>query len=148
MLNANPWNEARLIRLKECFDANFSARTTAGTLAKEFGFPFSRNAIIGKWNRLGLKRVSVPREPRPARKPKSKTVSHKTATVAVLKPVIKQPAWLGSSFEELTNTSCRFAGEGPPYFFCGAPEADLANERPYCPYHHSICHQEQTNGSL
>jgi GcrA cell cycle regulator len=81
------WSEERIAELRKLWEAGLSC----SMIAKEMNCGFTRNAIIGKCHRLGLKqkdspkarvpyrrdaRVFGPKPPRPAR-PRRETVDHR-----------------------------------------------------------------------
>jgi len=49
-LSPSPWSNDRIDQLKRCFDAGL----TCSQIAREIGV--TRNAVIGKMNRMGLSR--------------------------------------------------------------------------------------------
>lgn len=127
------WTSERTDLLKELW---IDKKLTAEIIAERLGAP-SRNAVLGKVNRLGLSR------PRPPKPPKGPPVARRGGfrphpTTAPLVPDAAPPAAAGPpcSLLDLTNATCRWPlGDGPPFMFCGDPTADLANGQPYCPAH-------------
>lgn len=150
---AGPWAVPGILRrLDECFEQGLSASLTAETLNKEFGSDISRNSVVSRWWRSGLRR-GVSRAPIEKQRGERR---RKTTTRSVFnfKPLKIEPApppvapnWLGLSFMELTNETCRFPSAGPPYFFCGDPSADHDGDRPYCAFHHTLTHQRPSDDS-
>lgn len=141
------WTVERTDQLRELFALGLSASQIAAQLGG-----VTRNAVIGKQNRLGLSRGGFigPRLPRPKRprkpSPSRWHLYNRERPKAPPKPVpvvVVQPEWRGISLFELTNETCRFPSHEAPFFYCGVPEADCGNGRPYCPYHHNITHQDQ-----
>lgn len=142
------WTAEREQRAIELFGLGFSAGKTAADIGG-----ISRNAVIGKWSRLGLRRgtnrpvhrVSKHR-PERERRWSQNSVLYLPKPTPLPEAPPPAPDWRGILLEDLTNSTCRYAGDSPPYLFCGDPTADLEMGRPYCPYHHAICIVEQTNG--
>lgn len=147
-MGASAWTEAEVTALRELYDAGLSATQIAGRING-----FSRNAVIGKLNRLGLKRRGenpilmisngvVHRRPRRA---KGKAISRRRSrskpiapTIIVMPDGADIPLGQRKQVGELTNETCRWGFNDPcarDFFFCGAPEADLAKHRPYCAFH-------------
>lgn len=153
------WTDERIGELRAKFDEGL----TASEIMRALG-AMSRNAIIGKLHRLGLKRhdpqglgerirqgmANRPREARRAplrapapQQPASPKMNPAESPVAPAPPAItldpaEIPASQRKQLLELGNEHCRFAfghpGE-PGFFFCGAPEADFLAGVPYCSQH-------------
>jgi hypothetical protein len=113
----------------------------------------TRNSIAGKLGRLGRLKTRDPRsyqwhycvQPRVrnprCRWPRKPRGRPRVFTLPLNTPEpIGCPDWLGLTIFELTNKTCRWPSGQGPYFFCGAPQADLEERRPYCPYHDRIAH--------
>ena len=137
----NPWSEERVSQLRELVKQGLSA----GQIARELGL--SRNAVIGKLSRLGLRLAGRKAEP-------SKTVRAAVASVRKAPFQIKPrtsdtPAppsmktwrdWPASSGKvlsilELEPHHCRFPFDGGRY--CGAKRWNVHTS--YCEYHALIC---------
>ncbi|MBB4200856.1 hypothetical protein CCR94_16100 [Rhodoblastus sphagnicola] len=124
------WDETCINRLKDFWAEGKSA----SAIAAEFGT--TKNAVIGKLNRLGLafkqgKPLAIEDEavsqsaavPTPARK----------EPVMEMLPIAK-PAARRVALNDLTATSCRWPIGDPrseDFGFCGAPKA--IGDQPYCP---------------
>lgn len=148
------WPELQVERLKE-----YCASPECGTSAwiarqlnKEFGTAYTRNAVIGKMGRCDL---TPPRPPSAAKEKKIKAKRSSRSVFNFAKPtttpiIEDSPAIMPTEFPnkcslfELTDDTgkdlgrCRFPVGDPwtsDFFFCGQPEADLLNGRPYCPAH-------------
>ena len=112
------------------------ATWTAGELCKLMGI--TRNAIIGKANRLKL----------PRKKPSGNGKAKPQRVGPRIRPpvfyVATQPApvieldFLGLSIEEIQSHECHYphGGEGSPIVFCG--QAVEINSS-YCPFHKKLC---------
>lgn len=107
-------------------------RLSAASIAQRMGV--SRNAIIGKVNRLGL---SVPQvASSKAKRKRGQFKMPETSTPIVIEP---KPEDAKTAFGtpvallDLTDATCRFPiGDVAPYMFCGAePEKG----KPYCKAH-------------
>lgn len=159
------WTDERIGELK----AQFEAGLTASEIMRALG-AMSRNAIIGKLHRLGLKRgdpeglgnrirqgiANRPRVPllrtpavqQPA-SPKMNPAPVSESPVAPAPPALtldpaEIPASQRKQLLELGNDDCRFPyGDPgtPDFFFCGAPEADFAGRVPYCPRHRAVAYR-------
>jgi GcrA cell cycle regulator len=131
-----PWTDDRVNWLKELWNTGMRASQIGRLIG------VSRNAIIGKANRLGL--VG---KPKPAGQTtndkvhKARALRHWTPPpVAVAEPVeITDAPFLDVSLYEIKHNECHFPhGDQSPYFFCGQP---VQAGSPYCPFHHRLaCH--------
>ncbi len=135
MNQAFDWTDDRVETLKSLWaDSGLSA----STIAERIGAP-TRNTVLGKIFRLGLSRPRPPPAPRPPRvrrrakfrPPAVEQPSPKRAPVTLPAPAILV------ALMELTNESCRWivSGDGPPFTFCGAAEADFRHGVAYCRVH-------------
>ncbi len=127
-----------------------NTRDIANQLNKSFNHIFTRNAIIGKMKREQITAAQ------PASAPKEKKTKRTRRSVfnfakPIPAPIVDDsPAIMPTEFPnkcslfELTDDKgkdlglCRWPVGDPrtsEFFFCGQPEADLLNGRPYCPAH-------------
>ncbi len=137
------WTDRQDARLRELWDQKMVAAQIAGTLAEEYGRPFSKNAIIGRAHRLELesRKIACLGE----RKPRIRT-RHKVATGPDLRfapppPPADNHPW--APFGELTGAFCSFVQGDPRGFetlMCGLPRANGS----YCDYHHWVTHQNRS----
>jgi GcrA cell cycle regulator len=128
------WTEERVETLK----ALWAERRSATVIAERLGAP-SRNAILGKINRMGLSQSRPPALPRPPRPPRVRRRAPFRPPAVMPSPPKDSPAASPAparpcSLLELTNESCRYpvSPEGEAYLFCAALEADFAKGIPYC----------------
>ncbi len=141
------WTDERVAELKMLWEHG----VTAGQIVREMGAP-SRNAVLGKTYRLGLSRPpgEMAEQTRkgiaagPPRKRTQKARSTPFRPPAVHAPPIAPPApprapapAILVGLLELANESCRWvmSGDGTPFTFCGAAEADFRHGVPYCRVH-------------
>lgn len=138
------WTNEAVGRLTALAKGGHSSSAIAAALAKQFGKPVSRNAVIGKLHRagiiLGVQR-RAPAEPKPAtrptikfRQPRAEKSLPLTPSVTAVEPALKATP---VTFAELEPHHCRwpFGDVGNPDFrFCGARRA---LGRPYCEEHHA-----------
>jgi GcrA cell cycle regulator len=128
------WFEDRVARLKQLWPDH-----SASQIAKLFG-NLTRNAIIGKANRLKLQRKKQPvRSGRPLgwRRPMPAQV---IPPPPELPPPIIKLEFLGLTIDELREGECHYPeGEHPPYRFCGQ---FVQAGSSYCPYHHGITNHQ------
>ncbi|WP_374765167.1 GcrA family cell cycle regulator [Yunchengibacter salinarum] len=121
------WTDERIETLRTLWDQGLSA----SQIAKELGEGVTRNAVIGKAHRLGLKS-----RPSPVKNDKAKArgTSRKTAR--------KQEKTLVSLLD-LTDRMCKWPighpGE-PDFHFCGKPSE---SGMPYCASHCAEAYQAQ-----
>jgi len=135
------WTAERLAQLKSCFAAGLSC----SQIADEIGV--SRNAVIGKLNRLQLvRRKRAPAPPR-RRKPALRLVTQHeilSALRAAPAPVPEEvlvPDECRCSLVELSEGKCRWPISDPgrrDFGFCGGK---AVSGLPYCAAHARIAYQ-------
>jgi GcrA cell cycle regulator len=149
--NRATWDSERIEQLKRCFQAGLSS----SQIAREMGV--TRNAVIGKMNRLGLSRPKhaiakqleqkhAARLARPKRPRLNIFAQHAMLTTAYSGPQPRGEAipihgGRGCTLLELGQGKCRWPIDSPggeDFFFCGnEPVAGL----PYCPGHARIAYR-------
>lgn len=121
------WTDDRIEKLKALWDAGQSA----SQIAKELGEGVTRNAVIGKAHRLGLKS-----RPSPVKSDKVK------AKAPARRPAKKDTKQL-ISLLDLTDRMCKWPighpGD-PDFHFCGKPAEP---GMPYCAAHCAEAYQAQ-----
>lgn len=129
---------AKIALLKQCWAGEDSASKIAAVLGT------TRNAVIGKVNRLGLEKRGRSRSrPRPIIKPRRNRSGFKFGPGRTPLPPKQVPAWASASIDieciglplvELEQHHCRWPLHEPdePALFCGAVR--FANQ-PYCAGH-------------
>lgn len=159
-----PWDDARIARLRELFhnlvdDRYYYSYRWIGEIMK-----LSRNAIMGKVDRLEWTRdpnvsticsngtIHVPFHLRPVRGPKvirrrpavkrgARPVSRGVVapTVSLVDPAPEGRSPYACQCVDLTAKVCHYplghVGD-PEFHFCGAP----SDKEPYCAYHYGITH--------
>jgi GcrA cell cycle regulator len=146
----NPWNDEQVALLKQGYANGLSHTLIASQLWQELRMSVSRNAVIGKCNRLGLprRRSSVkiqgqgagPRRSRAASNSDRRTTQRiRLGSVVLLpEPEMPSPEHLGIAFFDLNANHCRFPqGEGLAATYCGH---SVISEGPYCAFHHRLCY--------
>lgn len=132
--NGQPaWSADRVAKLTEWWPIK-----SASAIARLFGC-LTRNAVIGKANRLKLPR----KKPSGGKKKPQRVMSGPQLRQPVFYvPTLPQPIleldFLHLSIEEVRSDECHYphGGEGTPMTFCG----QLAEHgSSYCPYHRKIC---------
>ena len=121
------WCVDRVDLLTELWQSGHSARQ----IAERLGDGITRNAVIGKANRLGL---SKPSKSSVTRQQRQKERAEK---VLSLKPPIDQ----GATIFSLTASTCRWPIGDPgdlDFHFCGAKSKV---GQPYCEYHAARAYQ-------
>jgi GcrA cell cycle regulator len=135
------WTAERLEQLKSRFDAGLSC----GEIAREIGV--SRNAVIGKINRLRLSRVQgATTRQRPRKAPLRLVTQHDILTALRAQPpppAEQAPIHHGfrCSLVELGKGTCRWPISDPgarDFGFCGDKSVDGL---PYCASHARIAYQ-------
>jgi hypothetical protein len=140
-LNPFPWTEEATADLKRLWlEETKSATAVAVELGEKYNHPLTRNAIIGKVDRLGIGRA----EPRQYKSIRIRMKSNKLRRQPLPKLVWAAPEPLngiGIKFSELAAHHCRFISGSPSGLetvFCGAPKH---GDSPYCGPHDNICHR-------
>jgi GcrA cell cycle regulator len=142
------WTDERVTLLGELVAENLTASEIADEISSRIGRAVTRNAVIGKVGRSGMKLSRPPNtgpgRPR-VRKPYVRKWRARSIPVVVVEiprpPTIEEVAISQRrSVLELTNNTCRWPYGDPStavFFFCGGP-ADLQNGQPYCPAHTAL----------
>lgn len=117
------WTAERVSLLQRLWASGVTAEAIGAQLGG-----LSRSAVLGKIDRLRRAgKSSAAPKMRPARRRSKQSV-----------PRLNAPRFKPKRLLDLTNNCCRWPITRPSargFFFCGAPEADLAGGMPYCPYH-------------
>jgi GcrA cell cycle regulator len=126
------WTREAIAQLAALWRTGAPCLAIAAAINREHGTAFSRSAVIGKANRLGLARaVDAPRRPPIGR--------------AALRPAaFEPPSGRRCSLLELDDATCRWpVGDPrtPEFYFCGGKP--LAG-RPYCVHHAAVAYQPET----
>lgn len=124
------WTDDRVQVLRDMWGQGCTARE----IAERLGPGVSRNAVIGKANRLGL---SQPTKSSVSRKARRRAPVQKRPDPMPEEPVIGD----GATILTLTKSSCRWPIGHPGeegFKFCGAGTED---NQPYCPYHARMAYQ-------
>lgn len=153
------WTDDRIEILKQLHAAGLSCSKIAAELGG-----VTRNAVIGKLHRLGIKTDKLKpqvtrgpaaiRNPRPARKPvnglhivnsarlpRETAGERETAAIAAATCVIAEPP-LHIPFLDRRDPECGFicSADRAPATCCGHPQQ---TDSPYCPAHHRLTHQPE-----
>ena len=121
------WTDASIEQLRELWVAGFSAREIADRL----GEGATRNAVIGKANRMGL---SKPTKSSITRREKREAHQQEVQAAVQMPPG-------GATILTLTGSSCRWPVGHPGeahFHFCGAKTAP---GQPYCGQHARLAYQ-------
>ena len=133
------WTDEAVAALRAMLDMGQSRGEVALAFSETYGVPISRNAVIGKATRLGIK--APPRAPKPPKPPSLRPrgpYNPKAKSPTPLPPP-ERMGWRAIGIMELQNNTCRWmTGEGA---YCGDPTTDLLGGRPYCAYHHAIAYR-------
>ena len=136
-----PWTIPGMIeRLIVLQARGFTSREIAQKLGREFDFPFTRNAIIGKMHRLCLPpRVKPITQPKPkkvyARKRKRKGAGPERIVMKVQQPRAQSDEPI--TIYQLGSGDCRYPSGNFPFVFCGREQQEGSS---YCPEHFRVCH--------
>jgi hypothetical protein len=131
-----PWatTPGLLPRLVELYASpkHYTAREMANMLSVEFDVPITRNAVIGKSNRL---RLPVRIRPVPTG-PKPKKYSPRPRKNLIEKPLRIEPEGTVTIYQ-LRSDDCRFPLGDYPFVFCGKEQR---GGKSYCNEHYSATH--------
>lgn len=138
------WTEKNVAKLIEWWPTK-----SARELAQEFGT--SKNAIIGKVTRLGLKKGHEQKRERivtarlgKRRDPVFRLPNLKPeASLDASKTVLDEP-FIGIHIVDLNNTHCRYVKDSSSLLFCGHERKKGSS---YCPNHHRHIFTEIKRGS-
>lgn len=144
------WTDERIETLKKLYEDGLSASQIGAELGA------SRNAVIGKVHRIGLKRRGhrpAGLRPHPQHKPQrhhpiSRPAIKRGAVVQIQQERYVEPPPTDNvipkgqrcSLLELTSKTCRWPIGDPgsaDFFFCGGP-SDNNLDQPYCSYHSRV----------
>jgi len=140
------WTAKADAALADCNAAGLSRSQTAAVINAKLGTRYSRNAVSGRMDRLGLKAkpMVTPRPRAPWGFFKERVKKHRPRPrPAAPKP--PQPAGKPVPLVELQNHHCRAVvaerGADGLAVFCGATAIDGSS---YCPAHHQAFHTRGT----
>ena len=143
MVNATTgkWPAAAIELCRKLWDEGKSTPLIANTLTFEFGFPVTKNAVIGRAHRMDFPK----RKPATRGKnyiPKTKPIRarrNRKIKAPTLQPLsAATPGITSCDIMGLNNWTCRWPlGElrEVATLYCGDPSADFASGHPYCPMH-------------
>lgn len=143
------WTEARIAELKRLHFQGYSA----SQIAKHLGGA-TRNAVIGKINRLGLLRYKrINKSPlqiknridgRTTRTTRRNAIKLKPKSIVAALPAMEaSPNALNIALLDLMPGMCRWpVGDGETQLFCGHPQCDENSS--YCKDHHIKAHVPYT----
>jgi GcrA cell cycle regulator len=155
------WTREATEQLAALWQSGASGSLIAAAINRDHGTAFSRNAVIGKINRLGLARraVGVPRSAKPRAARRARPGDGRRAFPSPLLRLarltldtadrvavddIGPPVGRRCSLLELDDATCRWpVGDPrtPEFYFCGGKP--LAG-RPYCVHHAAVAYQPET----
>jgi hypothetical protein len=127
---ATPWSIAMLARMLALNGGKLSTAEIAGRLSVEFDNRVTKNAVVGKCHRLGLRSgrnwIKHPfRQPPP---PIAERIAMPDETDDAA----------GVPLIDLQWSQCRYpVTDALPFLFCGHKTDEL---RSYCDEHHALCH--------
>lgn len=135
--NWHRWPGARIIKLKELWP-DFSASYIGDLMG------MTRNAVIGKANRLHLSAKKQNPRSIPKKKPQHTMSASKPIVTAAPErpPAMQPPVSLDLTIYQVGTNQCRYPhGDASPFLFCGGPTEGVS---PYCAFHHRLCNYAVT----
>ena len=124
--------------------AMYAEGLSGGQIAMEL--KITRNAVIGKVNRLGLTRdfhASPKAHPKPKHRPQKRVQWKPSVRLPAPEPIIEADATgdlpligAGVALLDLRSGQCRWPYGDGPFVFCGRPTRDI-----YCARHARIAYQ-------
>lgn len=142
------WTEAMDAELRRLYGAGIPFSQCAPQISALGDVSVSRNAVIGRAHRLGLRRgpdyKQQARSPRARRTP-SPPKSRPPAPARIAPEIVAEPVALRCvevvslkiGIADLNNQACHYPEGDGPFTFCGNPSKAGS---PYCGPHHAICH--------
>jgi len=132
------WPDERIEQLKLLL----AERITAAEIAKRIGGNMTRNAVIGKLRRMGLRSQPVISEPRRyIRKPTARKTKPLAPTeLPAASPIFEEPLNLALADLELDQCHWITSDKKPP-LYCGhptPPRSGIKPRSPYCPFHSKL----------
>ena len=141
------WTEQAIARMRELRENNHSASAIAHELSTLLGSPVTRNMVLGKLHRLGVKRAERPEtalpEPAPQQEPEPILPIMGlpfAAPAHPIRPVRPNPGMPGISLPDIGLFQCRWPlnePSSPDFRFCGEP-CDPVASYSWCPAHMAI----------
>ena len=145
------WTLEQSEALKDFVLSGLSYAKSAAAINDQFGTAYSRNAAIGRANRIGLavpvkakqpprKRKPQPYKPRDKSRQKYSSVAKRfyevldNVEIEQLRCVEITP--LNVSLVDLEPGDCRYPTSDAPFLFCGHPKQDGSS---FCTPHHHLC---------
>lgn len=117
------WTDAEEQWVRRCFHDGMSAAAAARASVAEIGRRMSRNAIIGKWHRMGLVRSGGQKGPQ-----------------------IRPPLVVGERRSGHEPSGCRYVigevGSEGGWRYCQEPQRPDSS---YCPEHHAQCYMRMVD---
>lgn len=121
------WSDERVDTLSRLWREGYTARQ----IAEKLGGEVTRNAVIGKANRLGLSKPSKSSVSRQQRRQQRDVTA----------PKLEAPKGQRATIFTLTASTCRWPIGDPgdtDFHFCGAK---CSSGQPYCDYHAAMAYQ-------
>ena len=129
------WPAEHVAALREYIAAG-SFNDIATMINDRFGTSYSRNAVLGKANRMKL--LSTHAREKSGKRPKRRDIRPRAAPrIAPAAPCDPR----GVGLLDLTSHDCRFPFGDGPFTFCGCP---VATGKPYCAEHVELTKRERT----
>jgi GcrA cell cycle regulator len=157
--NNNPlggaqWSDDQCAELTTLLASGMVYRLIAEALNEKFGTAHTKNAVVGKVQRLNLTPPNKPKRPPYVRKPRERKREYASVRIVransnsnamrVIKSVVLEQHKLRcveieciTPFEEVTG--CRYPVGDGPFLFCNASQADGSS---YCLSHHMLCREK------
>jgi GcrA cell cycle regulator len=151
---AGLWPEEHAQELTRLVASGMVYRLIAESLNDKFGTAHTKNAIVGKVQRLNLTPPDKPKKPPYVRKPTPRRREFASTRIVrangnsnamrVIKTVELEQYKLRCVEIECTTTfddvtGCRYPVGGSPFLFCNGAQTEGSS---YCLNHHILCHEK------
>jgi len=152
------WSADHDAELRLLAESGAAYRAIAAALNEKFGTNYSKNAVVGRAQRISLAKKAAVRQPSPIRRPKSPLAAprRRTETLRIvpangnsnvmrvfrtvtmertrIRCVGIEPRHL--AFNDIERWDCRYVYGDGPFTFCGHAVQEGSS---YCPGHHDLC---------
>jgi GcrA cell cycle regulator len=154
MIGGAQWSDDHCAELTRLLASGMVYRLIAVALNEKFETAYSKNAVVGKVQRLNLTPPDKPKRPPYVRKPSERRREFNSVRIVransnsnamrVVSSVVLEQAKLRCVEIECTTTfddvtGCRYPVGDGPFLFCNGAQMEGSS---YCLNHHVLCHDK------